>query len=269
MRIRDLFWIGAGAFAGTLAYGALVESKRLTVERRELNLPNWPKRLNGYRIAVLADLHLNAEYSIELGQRAVESALDASPDMVVLPGDLVSYWREGTESALLRVLEPLLAMNGNVIATPGNREYWQGSPEQLVPVLDALNIRLLRNELWVKDGIQWVGADSLNGGQADPILAMQSVETKKPCIALWHEPDAIEALPPGADLMISGHTHGGQFRLPNGWAPVHSKNGKRFQDGFFPEASTPLYVSRGIGTTGPPSRLFCPPEVSVLTLNSG
>jgi uncharacterized protein len=66
--------------------------------------------------------------------------------------------------------------------------------------------------------------------------------------------------------MISGHTHGGQFRAPWGWAPMKTRNGERYLEGFFPDAPTPLYVSRGIGTTGPPSRLNCPPEVSVLSL---
>ncbi len=66
--------------------------------------------------------------------------------------------------------------------------------------------------------------------------------------------------------MIAGHSHGGQFRTPWGWPPMRTENGSRYLEGFFPDARTPLYVSRGVGTTFLPSRLFCPPEVSLLTL---
>ena len=87
-----------------------------------------------------------------------------------------------------------------------------------------------------------------------------------PIIALWHEPDVVDHLPKGAALMLSGHSHGGQFTFPGGYTPMHTLNGRKYVRGFFPHAPTPLYVSRGIGTTGPPSRLNCAPEVSLLEL---
>lgn len=266
VRLRDLVF-GLTAVGGyALIYGALVESKRLTLEKRTLVLPDWPQALAGYRVAVLADLHIRDKYSIDLAQQAVAMALSQVPDLVVLPGDLVAYWKEHSLEMLHEVLAPLAMMEGKAIAIPGNREYWEGDPEFMRPVLDDIGIHYLRNSSVELDGIEWVGVDSVNAGEANPWEAFASASGKKPIVALWHEPDMVEWLPSGAALMIAGHTHGGQFRLPNGWAPVYSKNGRRFPDGFFPEASTPLYVSRGIGTTGPPSRLFCPPEVSLLTL---
>lgn len=258
----------AGAGLGILAYGALVESKRLVLERRRLRLPGWPERLNGLRIAVLADLHLRDRYTLELAERAVGLALDQDPDVVVLPGDLVGYWKPESAELLLRALEPLLLLQGRAIAIPGNHEYWGGDATLLEPILDELNVRLLRNESWTHQGIRWVGVDSANAGQADPVRAMGEGGAF-PTIVLWHEPDVVDLLPRGAALMIAGHSHGGQFRLPSGWAPMHTVNGRKYRDGFFPDAPTPLYVSRGIGTTGPPSRLFCPPEVSLLELYAG
>jgi uncharacterized protein len=86
-------------------------------------------------------------------------------------------------------------------------------------------------------------------------------------VIVWHEPDAVDALPAGPDLMVSGHSHGGQFLAPWGWAPGTSELGKKYIRGWYPRAPVPLYVSRGVGTTGPPSRLFCPAEVSILTLH--
>ncbi|MFQ3586300.1 MAG: metallophosphoesterase [Fimbriimonadaceae bacterium] len=266
MKLRDWVFLGAAASVGALVYGALVEANRLVLERRTLRLPRWPERLRGYKIAVVSDLHLKDQLTQTLAERAVAMALDADPDMVVIPGDVVAYWKPAVPKIIGDVLEPLAMMNGNVIVTPGNHEYWAGDAEWLRPILDELGIRYLRNEAWRHGGITWIGIDSANAGRADPRAAFESAGADEPKIVLWHEPDVVSRLPDGAALMISGHSHGGQFRLPNGWSPMTTLNGRIYKDGFFPNAPTPLYVSRGVGTTGPPSRLFCPPEVSLLRL---
>lgn len=265
---KALGWtaLGTAASAGLLVYGCLVESRCLVLERRTLRLPHWPERLDGYRIAVLGDLHIRDEYSVEVGERAVAMALDESPDMVVIPGDFVARWKPESPWMLEKVLEPLLLMNGNVVAVPGNHDHYLPI-EILASITDELNIRLLCNETWFHEGIQWIGVDSYNARKADPAAAFAKAE-HEPKVVLWHEPDLVHLLPPGACLQISGHSHGGQFRFPFGIVPMTSRNGKKYLDGFFPDAPTPLYVTRGVGTTGPPSRFLCPPEVSLLTLRS-
>lgn len=268
MKLRDIGFLVAGASAAMLTYGALYEANRLVVERHTLRLRGWKRSLNGFKIAQLTDLHLRDRYSVDLAKRAVAAALDEEPDMVVLTGDLVSYWRSTSEDLLTEALEPLILMDGNVVAIPGNREYSSGSPERLRPVLDALNVRFLRNESWHHAGIDWIGIDSANARKSDPYKALEGVGDGA-AIVLWHEPDMVDTLPFEADLMLSGHSHGGQFRFPGGFTPMTSSNGKKYLSGFFPEAKVPLYVSRGIGTTGPPSRFLCPPEVSILTLIQG
>jgi predicted MPP superfamily phosphohydrolase len=260
-------WAAAAAGAATLIYGALVESKRLVLERKTLRLPKWPALLDGYRIALLADFHLRDIYSLELTHRAVEMALEERPDIVVIAGDFVGYWKPESAALLGAALEPLQTMAGRIVAIPGNHDYWLGDPRFLAPVTDLYGIKLLRNEVWRHDGIAWVGIDSLNANRANPFEPMMELGDE-PAVALWHEPDAVRHLPDGAALMLSGHSHGSQFIFPGGFAPMHTKNGKRFTSGFYPNARTPLYVSRGIGTTGPPSRFLCPPEVSILTLAS-
>ncbi|MBX7131567.1 MAG: metallophosphoesterase [Fimbriimonadaceae bacterium] len=263
--------LGAGLVgAGVLVYGALVESKKLTVERYTLRLRGWPESLRGFRIALLADFHVRDRYTFELAQRAVSAALDESPDMVVIAGDFVGHWKEDVPHMLGEVLEPLLIMEGNVVAIPGNHDYYGfGDPSLLEGICDALNIKFLRNESWLHQGIRWVGIDSANEGRADLGKAFAQPEDHHPdapIVALWHEPDLADLLPVGVDLVLSGHSHGGQFLTPWGWAPMHTENGKRYVRGFYPEAPTPIFVTRGVGTTGPPSRLFCRPEVAILTL---
>lgn len=260
---------GLIASAGLLVYGALVESNRLVVKRRSLRLLGWPDRLDGFRVVLLADFHLRDAHTVELGRRAIAATLDASPDMVVIVGDFVGYWKPASVAMLGEVLEPLIAMEGNVAAVPGNHDYYgAGDPDHLEVICDALNIRLLRNQLWSHQGIHWLGIDSLNAGDPDPYSPLRGFDGHGPIVALWHEPDLVEVLPKGIALQLSGHSHGGQFLAPWGWAPMSTRNGRRYVRGFYRDAPTPLYVTSGLGTTGPPSRLFCPPEVVVLTLNS-
>lgn len=267
MKLRNWAFLAAGASAAMLTYGVLYEANRLVVERRTLRLPGWKKSLSGFKIALLTDLHLRDIYSVRLAKQAVALALDEEPDIVVLGGDQVGYWKPESEDMLIEVLEPLLLMNGAAVAIAGNREYWNGDASRLAPVLDALNIRYLRNEAWHHLGIDWIGIDSANARRANPFEAMKGTNDG-PAIVLWHEPDVVDELPFVADLMLSGHTHGGQFVFPGGFIPMSTRNGKKYRSGFFPDAKIPLYVSRGIGTTGPPSRFLCPPEVSILTLES-
>jgi uncharacterized protein len=254
------------AGASMFLYGVLVESKRLVLEKHTLRLPRWPERLSGFTIAVLSDFHFRGQYSLELGKQAVALALDQQPDMVVLPGDFVDFWRPGSEEMVLEALQPLLLMEGAAVAVPGNHDYYyRQDAARLEPLLGAFNIKLLRNEVWVHKGVSWVGIDSAVEERADPVgTTLQNHH--EPAIVLWHEPDLVGSLPSGCALQISGHSHGGQFRFPFGITPMHSHLGRRYPRGFYPDAPTPLYVSRGVGTTGPPSRFLCPPEVSLLRL---
>ncbi|HLO99639.1 MAG TPA: metallophosphoesterase, partial [Fimbriimonas sp.] len=266
----SLLSFGFGAVgAATLVYGALVESKRLVVDRLGIPLKGLPEDLDGFKIAVLSDFHLGDPYALELAKKAVDLALDNDPDMVCLLGDFVNYWKPLSPKMLGEVLEPLLVMNGAVVAIPGNHDYKEGSPEILRVIFDELDIKLLRNESWDHKGICWVGVDSYNEDQADVVKAFSDASSELPKITLWHEPDLVSMLPSGESLLqLSGHSHGGQYVLPWIGAPMTSTNGKKYLDGFYPDAPTPLFVSRGIGTTGPPSRFNCPPQVAILTLES-
>lgn len=266
MNFKSFFWTAVGISAGALTYGALVESNRLVVVEKDLPLEKWPERLSGFKIAVLGDFHVRDEWSMDLAKRAIEAALDANPDMIVLVGDFVGRWKSDSVAMIGEILEPLLLMQGNVVAIPGNHEYMDGDPSALAAICNELNIKLLRNESWNHQGIQWVGVDSANAGHADPISAIEKINVDEPVIALWHEPDMVDWLPEGVDLLISGHSHGGQFLTPWGVPFMTSHNGKKYRKGFYPDASTPIFVTSGVGTTGPPSRLFCPPEVAILTI---
>ena len=179
---------------------------------------------------------------------------------------MVEYWKPGVEEMLREALSPLKGCDTPCVAVPGNHDYFGGDPDRLLPIFQEFGITLLRNECTRIDGINWVGIDSASEGHADPYAAIRACDPIDPTIVLWHEPDMVDHLPRGPELMLSGHSHGGQFTAPWGWAPMTSRLGSKYLRGFYSEAPVPIYVSRGLGTTGPPARLFCPPETTVLTL---
>jgi predicted MPP superfamily phosphohydrolase len=251
---------------GALLYGALVEATKLRLERRTLRLRGWPEPLAGYRVALLADLHIRDLSSLRMAQEAVALAMQEEPDVVLLPGDIIAYWKRGVLDWVHAALAGLEPMGGRAFAVPGNHDYFAGRAEWLAPTLDRCGVRLLRNESALVDGVNWVGVDSEIGGHADPYAALRTAQASEPIVVMWHEPDMVDALPQGPELMVAGHSHGGQFVSPWGWAPATSHLGSRYLRGFYPDAPVPLYVSRGVGVTGPPARLFCPAEVSLLTL---
>ncbi len=229
-------------------------------------MAGWPASRDGYRIGLVADNHIRDNETILLTQQCLEFVLSESPDVIAFAGDTVAYWKPGVERMLREALAPLKNSKVPCVAVPGNHDYFGGDPDQLRPIFDEFGIRLLRNECLRIDGVNWVGVDSAGEGYADPYTAIRQSDPRDPTIVLWHEPDMVDYLPRGPELMLSGHSHGGQFTTPWGWAPMTSRLGSKYLRGFYPEAPVPIYVSRGLGTTGPPARLFCPPEATLLTL---
>ncbi len=261
---KILPWLAAGA--GVFAYGALVEANRLIPERRILKIPGWPAHLAGYKIGFIADLHIRDQQTISLTRAALAWLHDQNPDTLVIGGDLVdrniAYYRHLLEIAL----EDLSKFAGKSIAIPGNRDHDRGDVNHVRTIVESFDCKFLLNQVHQQDGIEWVGIDSANGGTPSPYTALEQTDPQNPIVVLWHEPDMVEHLPIGPELMLSGHSHGGQFTTPWGWPPMRTVNGKKYLRGFFPDAPTPLYVTRGLATTFLPARLFCPPEVAILEI---
>ncbi len=255
-----------GTSAGMLVYGSLVESNRLIIKRKSLYLKDWPTYLSGFRLALISDLHVGTIYTAKLVRAATKIIIHENPDMLVIAGDFVSHWKEDSRRLLHQALEPLTDFKDKIVAIPGNHDYLGHDPALLDQVCKDFGIKLLRNQNWHHHGVNWVGIDSICVNRSDPFSAMMQVQNTDPIIALWHEPDLVSWLPKGAALMLSGHTHGGQFIFPGHITPASTKFGRLYKKGLFPNAPTPLYVTSGVGTTGPPSRFLCPPEIIFLSL---
>jgi len=233
----------------------------------------WLNRLSpaheGLKIAQLTDLHHSLFTPLEEIQRAVHMANHLRPDVVALTGDYVTLspayiW------PVARALGKLRARLG-VFAILGNHDF-RVDPEEITRALRAQRIRVLRNahcvlrsgsaRLWV------VGVDDLWWEAADIRAALRSIPARDPKILLCHNPLGIHmAAAHGIDLMLSGHTHGGQVRLPMvGSVYGRSKLGERFVEGWNRLDGTQIYVSRGIGKVLVPLRFGCPAEITLLRL---
>ena len=266
MKLGSVLGWTVGTGAGLLAYGSLVETQRLELTRTTLHLPRWPESLRGFRIGLIADLHLRPGRTVDLCRRAINMLIAEDPDVVVIAGDFVEGWDDRSLDLLWEGLYDLDHFRGRLIAVPGNHDYHQGRAEWLGAIIEPLGGRFLVNQACSIGGVSWVGIDSGNEGNPRPYSTLEKADWSQPTVVIWHEPDFVDTLPEGPDLMLSGHSHGGQFITPWGWAPMTSRNGRKYLQGFFASPPVPLYVTRGVSTTFLPSRLFCLPEAAILTL---
>jgi hypothetical protein len=233
----------------------------------------WLRRLapahNGLRIVHLTDVHHSLFTPLEAVQRAVHLANRLRPDLVALTGDYVTLspvyiW------PVAQVLGKLRARLG-VFAVLGNHDF-QVDPEEVTRALRAQHIRVLRNSNYRLHGgrasLWLLGVDDLWWGADNLPAALRSVPARGPKILLCHNPLGVhQAAVHGIDFVLSGHTHGGQVRLPVvGSVYGRSKLGERFVEGWNQLDGTQIYVNRGIGKVLLPVRFGCPPEIACFRL---
>lgn len=261
-------WAGGIASAGLLLYGAMFETGKLKLKHLILELPTWPKSHDGYSIGLMADLHVRDAETFALARVASEFLVSEQPNAIVVPGDLIAYHGTGFYSMLAEAIAPLVDYDGPKLAVPGNHEYFGGEPESILGALDSVGMTLLRNEVVVAAGVEWFGIDSAAANKCDPYGTITQGHFEHPTVVLWHEPDMADFLPAGLDLMLAGHSHGGQFITPWGYAPMTTRLGRKYVRGLYTKPDVPVFVTTGLATTGPPARLFCPPEALILELYS-
>ena len=265
--------LGAAAAAAALAW-ALFESQWVERAELEVRLARLPPELDGLRLLHLSDLHLG---SFSLNERALERALSwaqsRKPDLVAVTGDLLSRTRgrAALTEALARLCPPF-----GTYAVLGNHDVAETrdpfSKATLATGVAREGVHLLGNtsrSLVVRGvPVQIAGVDPLAylSGTADPVgLVDPSARLR---ILLCHFPEVVDRLRPEAyDLVLAGHVHGGQVCLPYPGGKVRLSHVRgRYWEGLFPLRNATLHVSRGLGTTFVPFRLFARPEATELLL---
>jgi len=256
-----------------VARRAFAEPYLLTVERHEVALRRLPRALDGLRVVQLSDIHNGPFTGPGQIERAVEEANRLDPDIVALTGDYVSHEREYA-APCAEILGRLRARCG-VFAVLGNHDHWVDAP-LITDLFRAEGIRVLVNEGMrfehpEKPGSSfWLaGVDDTMVGQEDLPLALAGSRADELKLLLAHNPLVLRrAAREGVDLVLAGHTHGGQVT----WRSETSRSGRprrRLLRGLGRQGDTQIYVSRGLGTVVLPVRYGCPPEVTLLELKSG
>jgi predicted MPP superfamily phosphohydrolase len=235
----------------------------LTLEKAELRLPKWDA--DGFRVALLADLHTNTPAEVMYAINAVKLAIEQKPDLIAIPGDFVNVSEPRHLGFVRQALEPFNDAPCPVIATLGNHDYDCRNINGIVSTIRSTKVVLLQNKAVEVNGVTVAGIDdAIAHKHQTEFLADGSFS--KSLLALLHEPDFVDVMPTNVSLQLSGHSHGGQICLPGG-RPLHTPYGAwNYFAGYYPNAKVPLYVTRGVGTVGPRIRLFCLPEVNILTL---
>ncbi len=264
-------------------YGLLYGRQDVEVVRQRVRLAHLPKGFDGFRIAQLSDIHMGPFTTANYIQRCVAITNGLKPDLIALTGDYIA-WDPGLERRVVSVLAGLRAPHG-VFGCLGNHEEESNTEEYVSGLFTAQGIRILRQE---QTPIR-LGADELNligidcprthaeqDGEEEyrrdvnRRLHRQLVMPGTVNVLLSHEPSVFvfdRAADLGIDLMLTGHTHGGQLALEfvhRGLNVSHLLY--RYTSGWYEQRSTKLYVNRGIGTTGFPIRLGARPEISVFEL---
>lgn len=271
MSRRNASRLIAAGMAGALVDGFFIEPDRLSVTRRELPCAGLPPWFAGLRVAVVADFHYRPGTDDALLDQLLTAVRSEAPDLVLLPGDFITSDPE-TLPPLLEFLKKLTADHG-VFASMGNHDGWNANAEWVRARFEAAGISFLINQhsLPVINGrpLAVAATDHVWIGRPDPAKTLAGIPTEAPVIALVHEPDYFDTLTDHrpVTLQVSGHTHGGQCRVPLlGWAPVTPKYGTKYVYGPYCRGTSNLFVTRGFGTINPRVRFACPPELAILTL---
>ena len=257
----------AGATCG--GYARLLEPRWFDVEEVTIPLPRLPRALDGLTIAHLSDLHLGPYLGATELAHAVEMVQRLHPQLVVISGDFVSRGSEWQREEMLSPLSALQAVLG-VFAVLGNHDHWT-DPAWVAATVQRLGVTVLSNSAHrlsdSEHGLWLVGVDDIWVGAEDLERALVGVPESGCRLLLAHEPDfADKAARWGIDLQLSGHSHGGQVRLPLLGAPLLPLWARKYPIGLQRAGDTWVYTNRGLGVIEPPVRFNCRPEVTLLTL---
>ncbi|HEX8360391.1 MAG TPA: metallophosphoesterase [Longimicrobium sp.] len=273
MNNRTMNTAGAllGAAGGLAAYAFLVEPLWLQTTRPRIFVRGLHPALEGFRIALLTDMHAGQGTPLSLIRRACRRAMEERPHLIALTGDFAAD--EAPDfGGVIGAMEGLRAPYG-VYAVPGNHDYVVGIETWHRQIAEHPVIRDLTNDARMLDvnGARFcvAGVDDYSLGHPT-MEALPPPEQRDFTLLLAHDPDQAERAKRSydqVDLIVSGHTHAGQVRLPFVGAVMNpAERPELYEEGLRRRPWTQVYTSRGVGTVHLPVRFLCRPEVAVLEL---
>jgi predicted MPP superfamily phosphohydrolase len=264
--------VGGGLLAATSYLAINDESQDPVVDRVQIRLKKLHPALEGFSILQITDLHLYPMTQPALIEKAVAMANSLNPDLVVLTGDYVWQILEAIDE-LAPILAGLNARYG-VYSTLGNHDYWLDAGV-ITTTMEAAGLPVLVNQgITIQQGggsFYLAGLDDGWSGSPSLDMTLEGAKSGDPVILLCHEPDLAEQFSRDGrvDIQMSGHTHGGQIRIPGIGALILPYLGRKYDFGLYKVNDMLLYTNRGLGVISEPVRYNCPPEITQYILQSG
>jgi predicted MPP superfamily phosphohydrolase len=265
--------------SGLGTYGVVWEPQHLRTRHYNPAIQNLPSSLDGLRILQISDTHYGPLMPMSFLKHVVAQANALKPDVIVLTGDYVHRTPRAIDDGI-GVFEGLKSRLGTV-AVLGNHDHWEGTAECVaaferigIPLIDNDRLFLTANGFSQEernDAICVAGVGDMWADEVSMEKALMGVRATMPRILLSHNPDVAETMDARyrVDLMVSGHTHGGQVRLPYLGTPiVPSLYGSKYAGGLCKAPHCPVIVSRGIGLAVLPVRFRVAPEIGLITLRA-
>ncbi|MCB2205442.1 metallophosphoesterase [bacterium] len=255
------------------SFGKIASEPDFEVVYKTIRMPGLPDKLRGTRIAMISDIHSGPTMSRKDLVPYVKHINKLKPDAILLPGDFIQNKNEEIEP-VCDVFRHLKAPYG-VYGCTGNHDYFADA-DHVSNELEHAGVNMLRNEHAVLDiegeQLALIGIDDVSDGNpfhSQFKTAVDGLDPRIPNILLCHKPYYLEdASEWGVNLMVSGHTHGGQIVLARAFGVVVTIASlySGYIEGLYEHDDTQMYITRGIGTVGIPIRINCPPEITLLTL---
>ncbi len=271
-------FVRSGFYSGIFLSGGLGYRQAQNLERISIDVPmaNLPDPASNFTIGILSDLHAGAWGNRKIISEAIDLMLEAKPDIICLLGDYVDGALSHDSSALsksLFVFDELTRLSApfGIFAVLGNHDHWIGA-SGVTQLLRKSNINILNNQnIQLPNDLVLAGVDDYWEGPDNLQDALRGIDQDQLTILLSHNPDINRDLAKTdpVNLVLSGHTHGGQIRIPFcDWAPwVPCSPKYRGPAGLIRESrQRSTFISKGVGSFLLPLRLFCPPDIAILKL---
>jgi predicted MPP superfamily phosphohydrolase len=268
-RLLQLSAVGALPFL----YSWQIEPFWVEFVERKLPIKNLPRELDGKILMQISDLHVGNRFDWNFLIESFQKAEQFNPDFVVYTGDFVNHGTPEDHESLKKVMEKAVYGKLGTFGILGNHDYgknWKdlGSSEMICKILENSGVTMLKNQQKEAYGLNIIGFDDLWSPNFDPMKIMKNYDSEKANLVLCHNPDVCDK-----DVwngyqgwILSGHTHGGQCRIPGVITPILPVNNRKYVSGEIDlEDGRMLYINRAIGHSFQ-VRFMVRPEITVFTL---
>lgn len=273
VKLRDMLILAIAIIAILGFYGSQIEPIWFQVVRVNIDIPELAAAFEGFKIVQISDIHADDSMNHRKLAKIVKIINRQKPDVVAMTGDFSTLEPDAATSQLLEKGLAKLAPQEKALAVMGNHDYFH-NPQTIRNILQRDHILELKNSVYTiergSEKLNLAGVDDYWGKQARLDLVMQQLPQDGVAILLAHEPDFadVSSLENRFSLQMSGHSHGGQVRIPFRKPPVLPPYGRKYPLGKYQVGNMIQYTTRGVGMVKPRFRFACRPEITVFTLRS-